>query len=633
MTIKDAVNKIIEARLAYYYGTPIMSDKDFEKLENLIRKNDPTNPVLVMIGAPVPGKQKVKHRIPMGSLANAKNTDDIKKWYKCVPEGTSVCAEHKLDGASLELIYENGQFIQAITRGDGFEGEDVTQNVLMSKSIPFIIDEPFTGSVKAECVIRKKAFAKYFHNYSNTRNAASGVLRASNESLAKYLYVIAYGMDITIDKFKTEFSQIQFLHECGFHVTPVFKTKKKKKIVDYYLQMEQTRDDLAYEIDGIVLKIDDVKTSKRLGEVSDLIPKGQIAAKFTPRGNVTTIQDVQWSVGHTGALTPVAKVRPVAVGGTIIENVTLHNMDEIKRLGVKIGDSVEVVRAGDVIPKIVAVTNRGDKRREIETPKNCPSCSKALIRDGAFLRCINSSCPAMRIRKIQHWINEQKIMFIGDSIVNALWNCKKITCISDLYQLTLKDLSLLKLENKDLGRLRAKKILEEIDKTRTMSLIQFLSGIGIPNLGKTVIRTIVKDLGLTSLVEFIYAAQENHLSSVQGVGESRELSAIDFIDENLEMMYDLEKYVTIKENKSKCLLLDNLKFCFTGAATVPREKLFAIAEENGGIVKSSVTKDTDYLVMADPNSNSTKAQKAKKYGTKVISETEFLNMAKWDGSF
>lgn len=630
MKARDLAKRLAEEKEAYYYGKPKMSDAEFDSLVLKLKKLDPKHPILRMVGAPVPGTEKYKHLVPMGSLENAMKEKEFISWLESTANGSRICLQHKLDGLSIELIYEDGIFMQALTRGDGREGEDVTQNVLRSRSIPFRIDRTECMSVKAEALILIKDFEKQevFKEMANPRNAAAGTIRRQDGAGAEYLKIVAYSMEPSPEN--NEKQTVERLKKMGFLVTKLYTCGQSYKFLkDIYDRELGIRENLDYEIDGLVAKIDDRRTSRNLGEVSDLIPRGQIAWKFPPRGGESVLLDVVWSVGHIGHVTPVAKIKPVKVSGVTISSVTLCNPDEIERLGIGLQDTIEVQRAGDTIPKITKMLKKSKKGKAIPIPTECPECGRDLIRKGAYLICDSDDCPAQVEKKIMHWIKERNILEIGDEILESLCTFHELRKIKHLYELNVPELSLVKVGNGELGKSRAKKIVENIQASKSMSISEFYGCLGIPSMGKSLATKIVKELGVTDAKDFLDLKYQD-LVQAPGVGEERGRVIRQYLKDKSEEIEELLAILDVKAAKTGGKL-NGARVCCTGAAMLSRDKIHALIEEAGGEVKTSVTKDLDYLVQADENSNSGKSAKAKKYGVKCISEGQLLEMIGWNG--
>lgn len=615
------------ASAAYYMGEPIMTDAEFDKVVSELRRNDPGNPFLKRIGAPVPGTLKVKHDIPMGSLSNANNGDEFGAW---IPEDNpQINLSHKLDGSSLELVYEDGSFVQAITRGDGKFGEDITRNASKSGNIPLSI-HPSITSVRCECLIWKEDWKKHFKGDANPRNSAAGTLRRHDGHNAQYLRF--YAFDALVDIGKTSYEILMCLEsENGvlsilqdwFLIPDYISLSDLNRLIGWCREAEINRDEFAYEIDGVVAKIDDRANSKRMG-IRDGRPKGQIAIKFKPRGGETVLRNVIWQVGHTGALTPIGEVDPIGVGGTMIERVTLCNPDEIERLGICIGDTVEVVRAGDVIPKLSKLIRAGTKSKIIRPPKKCPECGSKTIRDRARLYCQNDECPGVSFGRVMTWIKKRNILNVGEGVVRAA----EISRIEELYSfLTLmRQWANLEVGNGILGEKRAKKVMEALEKSRSVSLPEFLGSIGIKGVGRSLCRILCEGLGLKA-IDDVFSIKPEEIESLEGFGSVRANDFCNWILEHQEEIENLSSFMSFEDQpdtKSRGGVFEGEVICFTGKSPKTRSEMILLAESVGASVGSSVSSDTTILVIADTKSMSSKAVKARKMGIKLMSPEDFL---------
>jgi len=634
------IEQLEKASAAYYTGYPTMTDAEFDKEIEKLRLAEPDHPFLKRIGAPTPGTVKVKHAISMGSLSNTNNGEELGAWMsRCeslVPKCMhSLCASHKLDGSSLELIYEDGCFVQAITRGDGEEGEDVTRNALLSGNIPLSIHSEIT-SVRCECLIHKDDWEKYFIGDANPRNSAAGTLRRHDGDNAQYLQF--YAFDILACGPKTAFiMESDFDAMCllsqWFKVPEFISMSANEKqypleyIMEWCNSAEDKRDSFPYEIDGVVLKVDNRALCSELG-VTNSRPRGQVAFKFTPRGGETVLNDVVWQVGHTGAITPVGEVSPVGVGGTTISRVTLCNMDEIARLNICIGDTVEIVRAGDVIPKLSRLVRANKTSRPIKFPKRCPGCGSKTSKDGAVLYCSNDfSCSGVAFSRVMTWVKKRNILNVGESLVKAT----EIDTIEELYTAcdswSLAAWANLEFGKGRLGEKRATKAIEAIEKSRHVSLPEFLGSVGIKGVGRSLCRTLCDGLGLLA-IDDVFAIKPEEIESLEGFGSSR---AYDFCTWVLEHEEELE-------NLSSCMIFEDQPdtegddgpfagevICFTGKSPMKRPEMSQRAESAGASVSSSISLTTTILVIADPESQSAKAVKARKMGIKLMSPDDFLS--------
>ncbi len=630
------IRQLEEASAAYYIGSPIITDAEFDAAIIELRTSDPDNPFLKRIGAPVPGTVKAKHRMPMGSLSNANNENEFQSWMPYIME--DICLSHKLDGSSLELIYEDGSFVQAITRGDGEYGEDVTRNVLRSGNVPLSIHKSI-ASVRCECLIHTEDWQRYFEGDANPRNSAAGTLRRHDGHNAEYLRFYAFDARIDTDCDDPVFCE-GFFFECDvldtlkswFKIPGYAISRDLDSLVEWVKHAERNRDRLPYEIDGVVAKIDDRDQSKSMG-VRDGRPKGQIAMKFKPRGAETVLRNVVWQVGHTGSLTPVGEVDPVGVGGTTIRRVTLCNMEEIIRLNVGIGDTVEVVRAGDVIPKITRQVRAGETRKTIKLPTKCPVCKAKIKRDGVRAFCTNEGCEGKSFGRIMTWIKKRNILNLGEAVVKTLGANK----IDELYfDRPLCEWSELEVGNGRLGEKRAKKVVEALEKSRSVSLSEFLGSIGIKGVGRSLMSTLCK--GLSDLPNSqltlgdVFGLTETQVAKQDGFGKTRARDFCKWLLDHQEEVENLASFMKFKGSQdTKGGVFEGETICFTGKGPEPRAVMRKLAEAAGALVSNKVSNTTTILVITDINSTSSKAVNAKKMGIKLISPEDFLSRIDLNG--
>ena len=624
------IKKLEEASTSYYAGNPIMTDQEFDTAVAQLRKNEPDHPFLKLVGAPVPGTCKVKHAIPMGSLSNANNEKEFRAW---IPEYRRICLSDKLDGSSLELVYENGHFVRAITRGDGEVGEDVTRNVVLSPHFPKEIYSAIT-SVRCECLIHKDDWDKHFKGDANPRNSAAGTLRKHSGKNAMYLQFYAFDALLDLDIFEhdaideeadcSEHEMLDVLSQ-WFRTPDYYSSSNIEELVTWYEKAEKRRDSLKYEVDGVVAKIDDREVSQTMGG-RDGRPKGQIAIKFAPRGGETVLRKVVWQVGHTGALTPVGKVDPVVVGGTTIRRVTLCNLDEIRRLNIAIGDTVEIIRAGDVIPKLSKRVRQNESGKIIYPPKNCPECDCTIIKDGARIFCPNRDCNGQILGRVMTWIKKRNILNLGIGVVRAA----KIHFIYDLYTMVEDDWADIQVKNGVLGLKRATKIMEALEKSKTVSLPEFLGSLGIKGVGRSLATDLCEhfsglpDSQLT--LNDIFWVLDTDVEKCKGFGLARASDFCNWLRQYRDEVVELSNLLNIQYETNKTSgSFDGETICFTGKSPKPRIEMSKLAEAAGASVSSSVNSNTTILVIADTNSTSSKAIKARKLGIRLVSPDEFLS--------
>jgi len=609
------------ASQAYYDGSPVMSDARFDELRASLQKEDPGNPFLKEIGA-TPSVdsplEKTQHQIPMGSLNNLHSEGEFIKWYRLLAMKTpALVVQDKLDGISIELIYERGKFVRAVTRGDGAIGENVTHTIRKAKGLPKKLSSSLSVSVRCEALLPIKEWKQNFSGKSNPRNAAAGLVRRLDAVGAASIRCVAFDL-VGVD-LPTETRKIKWLQDHGFDAVSTvscdFAGAKKA-----YAKILASRDSNRFEIDGAVVKVDSLTQQEHLGERHGR-PYWARAWKFPPQGGHTVLDRVDWQVGSQGRLTPVGKVQPVAVGGTTITSVTLHNQAEIKRLDVQIGDTIEVIRSGDVIPYCVRRVRKG-KTRKVITCKKCPSCGGPIKQVGPLLKCARpGKCEDVLMARLHRWIKARNILYIGDKTLAQLWGAG-IRTVTKLYKMSTSDLV-----DAGVGKKMAAKIMRELDKSRKCDLHDLVGSVSIHMLGRTEAANLVS-LGVDTVDKFL-ALTEEQLLEFPGFQETKAKTIARGIQGRKNTLTNLSRLltVTVVEAEKEEVVGGSLagkSYCFTGAASRPRKELQALVEQNGGEVKGSVSKGLDYLVMADPNSTSTKAQKARKLGTTVIGEEDFL---------
>jgi len=627
--IQDLVSQLKKACDAYYQSdSPVMSDAEFDRLKDELTFLDPDNEFLKTVGAPVDSSElaKVKHEIPMGSLKKINNSEgEFNTWLGSVTPTTGkspvLSVNWKLDGSSIELIYKAGKFVQAITRGDGLIGEDVTHTIKNAKGFPKQLAEKVDISVRAEALFRLKDWNAFLNKEGkNPRNVAAGTVRRTDGRNSEHLHCVAFNV-IGSQKWNTYKEKLGWLHARDFEVAQTYfvTPDKVKTVVDQTLS---NRSNLAYEIDGLVISVDNCEHQDILGE-KDGLPYWARAWKFPAMGGFSLLLDVTWDVGTRGTINPVAHVAPVDVGGVTIRKITLHNMDEISRLGIQIGDDIEVVRAGDVIPKIIRVVKQGQVRQKIVC-NECPACGGKVHQDGPFMRCNNDECEGVLNKRIMKYIKKREIMFLGDSALDKLIDAGVVTCVRDLYFLTVDNMT-----KAGLGEGMAQKILEEIKKSMSVTLSDLIGSLSIDLLGRSQAQNIV-DGGISTLSQWkdLQSSDLIKLGGFQDVSAGRICNSL---RKNWKTVEELASILDVQEGKIPPKThakgkLSGLSFCFTGAANKPRKELQRIVEDNGGVFADGVDSALNYLVIADLNSTSSKAVKARKLNIKMITEDQFLNM-------
>jgi DNA ligase (NAD+) len=645
--------------LYYVLDQPEISDTDFDKLMRALKELEAEHPELLTAdsptqrvgGKPREGFVKVRHSSPMLSLDNTYNEEELRDWERRVHELSGrkdvdyVC-ELKLDGMSLALLYEDGKLARGITRGDGSVGEDVTLNIRTVRSIPLSIPKeklkkagiPPNFEVRGELLMPTAAFKKVnqerehkgLATFANPRNFTAGTVRQldANITAERRMDFFPY---ILLENGRTYFDRhsktLDALVTAGFKVNPNHKLVHSMDEVWTFIQgSEGKRESLAYEIDGIVVKVDRTGLQDELG-FTGKAPRWAIAYKYAARGGITKLENVRWQVGRTGKLTPVAELAPVAIGGTTVRNATLHNPDEIERLGVKIGDWVRVERGGDVIPKVVEVDKehpRGDK--EIEAPEKCPVCGTKVVRTEGEVdfRCVNANCPAKLQGTILHFASRgvMNIDGMGDALVNQLTERGLVKNIADIYKLTKADL--LSLER--MGEKSAQNILDEIGGSKNLPLERVVYGLGIRMVGERTAQFLAEHFGSMEALE---NAGVEELQNVNEVGPRIAESIVEFfsIAANRKLVEGLrEARLTLTgKKKERGTKLAGKTFVLTGTlAHFTRDEAKKMIEDAGGKVTGSVSKKTDY-VLAGADAGS-KLDKAKELEVAVIGEQQLKRL-------
>jgi DNA ligase (NAD+) len=636
---------------------PEISDFDFDKLVEQLKKLEAEHPELItpdsptqrVGGKPREGVVKVAHSSPMLSLDNTYNEDELRDWERRVHELSGrkdvdyVC-ELKLDGMSMALVYEDGQLVRGVTRGDGSVGEDVTLNIRTVRSIPLTVSKeklkkagiPANFEVRGELLMPLAGFkkmnedreAKGLSLFANPRNATAGTVRQLDASITAQRR-LDYFPYILLQDGRTYFDRhsktLEALVTAGFKVNQHRALAKNMDDVWQFIQnWEAKRETLPYEIDGVVIKVDRTSLQDELG-FTGKAPRWAIAYKYAARAGITQIEDIRVQVGRTGKLTPVAMLAPVAIGGTTVRNATLHNMDEIERLGVKIGDWVQVERGGDVIPKVAKVIDDKDHPRGHKTfhmPEKCPVCGTKVVKTEGEVdyRCVNANCPAKLRETILHFASRHvmNIEGMGDALVTQLTDRGLVKNVADIYKLTKDDL--LSLER--MGDKSAQNILDEIEASKKLLLERVIFGLGIRFVGERTAQFLAEHFG--SMDALMNASQEE-LEQVNEVGPRIAESISEFFHEprNRELVKRLrESGLTFSGKKrERGTKLTGKTFVLTGTLTkYSRDQAKKLIEDAGGRVSGSVSKKTDYVVAGSDAGS--KLDKAKELGVTVIEENE-----------
>ncbi len=643
----------------YVNDNPSISDSEYDLLLNeldSLEKKYPKylsqdSPTQRVGGKPLSEFGNIQHSFPMLSLANAMDENEINEFGKRIKKFLEInndieyIAEPKLDGLAVELVYEKGQFSHGSTRGDGNIGEDITSNLKTIKAIPLSLQGsliPDLLEVRGEVFIDKNDFMKLNKNrnneglqlFSNSRNCAAGSLRQLDPKVTatRPLRIFCYAPGLIEGiKFKSQKEFLDQLPIWGFPVNPLIKKGIGEEfLIEFYKLIESKRQSLSYDIDGVVFKVNSYKFQEILGARSKS-PRWAIAGKFKGEQATTTINDIIISVGRTGALTPVAKLNPVKIGGVVVSNATLHNQDEIERKDIRIGDTVLVQRAGDVIPEIIKVIldKRDNNIKQFQIPQNCPVCDSLAIRkkDDATLRCTNYYCMAKIKGSIEHYVSKNclNIDGLGIKLIELLLTKKIIEDVGDLYNLNLKKISQLE----GLGEKSAQNIINAINRSKNTTLARFVNGLGIRNVGLNASKLLEKHFNgnLKSLME----TPKDELIKINEIGEIMADSIVEYFTNNNNKLL-IEKCISgglvFKEiKKIKNTLISNKTFVFTGTLnTMSRNDAKKIIESYGAKSSSSVSQNTDYVIAG--TGAGIKIKKAKKLHLSILNELEFQQLIK-----
>ena len=638
------IEKLISWAKAYYvYDNPIATDEEYDKLSRLCLAYEQENPQLSHANSPnkriggfvLEGFEKASHLSPMWSQEDVFNTKELEDWIKRaekVNTDLEFYCEPKFDGASLNLIYENGLLKQAITRGDGSVGEDVTNNVRTIHSIPLQIEEKSLLEIRGEIVIKKADFEKINEQraknneqlFANPRNAAAGSLRQLDPNITakRKLFFNVWGVGENSLDFTKISDMMEYIYSLGFAHPPMTSVSNSiQGIEELYHKIIESRNSIEMMLDGMVIKINDIETQAELG-FTVKFPRFSCAYKFPAVEKTTKVLNILQQVGRTGVVTPVAVVEPTLIEGSTVEKASLHNYDEIARLDLRINDEVIIIKSGDIIPKITKVfTDRRDGSQiEIQRPTTCPECSSELLDEGTLIKCQNLDCPSIVINSIIYFASKNclNIDGLGNKIVEILVKEKKIYDILDLYSLKYEDLE-------NLEGFKEKKInnlLNAIEKSKNSPLNRVINGLGIEHIGEVASKQICLEFGL-NVINIDY----DSLVALDGIGEQMANSFCKFMKINKEIVEKLiaiinptvEEKVEVEENifKGKTMVL-------TGTMSVSRGDIKNKLEALGAKISSSVSKKTDYVVYGEDAGS--KYDKAIELKVAVLTEDEMNSM-------
>ena len=649
----------------FYYdkSTPLITDSEFDNLKKEIlalekefvflnSKDSPSNSIGFK---PSKNFKKVRHRVPMLSLGNAFNEEDLNNFEKKILNFLSYkkntyieySAEPKIDGISASLIFKNGKFIKGLSRGDGKEGEDITENLETIKDIPKVITAknfPSEIDIRGEVFIQNNDFEKISEKFSNPRNAASGSLRQKDSKVTKKIplkfiaYTYGYASNMNI---KTQSDFLYNLKFWGFKINPFNKTfKSVKNLIANYKYLEKKREEIKFDIDGIVYKVNNFDLQKRLGFAANA-PRWAIAHKFSANSSISEILKIEIQVGRTGALTPVAKIKPVHIGGVMVSNATLHNEDEINRKDIRVGDTVTIERAGDVIPHVLSVDTQKRKKNSIKFifPEKCPSCGSNTIKDfnittkkkDAVRRCMSEGyeCKKIAIEKLKHFVSKEafNIDGFGKKIVENFWQLNLIKLPQDIFMLDYEKIK--KLEG--WGELSVSNLKYSIENKKNISLEKFIYSLGIRHIGQENAKLLTKHLkSAGNFFKLSINKDMNDLKNIDGIGETQIRSIKNFFlnKTNVEVLTKLKKVLKISNilELNQNGLFKNKTFMFTGKLkAMSRGEAKSLIEKNSGKIINNVNKKLDYLIIGEKPTTK-KVNNAKSLNIDVITQDEWIEM-------
>lgn len=601
-----------EAREAYYSdGSSILSDDEYDALEEQLRLVDPDNELLKEIGAkPVSNWERVKHTIPMGSLNKVQNYEQYDKWANTYNNTIPVILSEKLDGMSIAIHYVDGKFVQALTRGDGNIGEDISSNVKRMKNVPSKLPFNWTGWLRGEIILYKDDWTKYLSDKKNPRNAATGTAKRFDGEGCEHLTVLFYSVH-SQDVFITRHNMFGFIvHELELQTPNVIGPIPANLAESYLNEWQSNRDKLPYEIDGMVIDINNLEHQSELGVV-DGRPKGAVAYKFPPQMKVTTVKDITWQIGRTGRITPVAELEPVDIGGITISRVSLHTASIAIKSKAGPGSQVTISRRNDVIPYIENVIKGTES--EVHLPTNLGETKW----DGEYLVLKQIDGKTDLINSVKTWVERLRILHWGESFIGMLVEYGLIKTLGDIYRLDWNKVAALS------GDGIAKRAHESLQSKGTkITFTSFVAALNIRYCHHSA--EILTDNGINT-IETLISVTKDQLQSFAGIGTTKAKEISESIQLRSATIKDIAQFIAFEKTGGP---LDGLSFCFTGAMKNQRFDLENMVKDNGGKAKSSVVKGLTYLVMADPTLETTKAKKARATGVKCISEDEFLKMVK-----
>jgi len=646
--IREIVDKLKKYDDAYYNaGDSELSDEEYDLLKDNLRAIDPENEYLKTIGAPVRDTswEKATHRIQMSSLNKADTKEELAKWLSSISfsAGQIVVLQEKLDGLSINCEYIDGKLNKCVTRGTGRTGENIFENVRLMKNVRSHI-HGFSGCIRGEIVLFAEDFEELLkhEDAKNMRNSSVGISKRFDHKYSELLTVLFYDVESDELELETEESKISWLEENKVRTVTTYVCSSADDIFRIYDEyIESKRALLRYDIDGLVAKLNFIEKQKSFGFTNDR-PATQVAFKFPALKVETKILDVEWQLGRSGKITPVANLEPVSLGGIRIKRASLHNLSLFSSLNLGFGDTVVIKRSGDVIPQVESVKSRTENNR-FEPIKTCPVCHESTKISGKFLVCKNDECAGSAFGDIIKWtvkVGIQKLG-VGKKTLKNMFDAELIKTPADLYRLKIEQIRQLDRQ----GERSSQKIIDAVKSRNKLDLVTFVGGLNLHGFSSEMAQKLI-DSGYDSINKMICLAEKEDFSSlilINGIGEKVAKCFIDSMNKKREIIKDLLSVVEIEDRKEKVMniaaktsgILSGKSFCFTGMINkineetgkhLTREEMWDIVKERGGLVEKSLKKGTDFLVQSDSNSVSGKTQKAKKLGVIIVSEEDFFKM-------
>ncbi len=625
--VNELVQQILRHRELYYRGEPVISDYEYDLLEDELKTVSPQHPILQLVGARVDGK-KVAHESKMLSLEKTYLQSELVKWAK----GERLLAQLKIDGTSCSLIYKKGKLVQAKTRGDGSFGEDVTDKALYIGSVPKLLKNEIDCEVRGEIYCSSQGFQDLLMAMeeaelalpSAQRNIVAGLLGRKNHFyLCRYLDFFAFDL---IGKLglKWEREKISRLKQEGFFITENFECESEAEIEKVIAVAQKFMMSGDYLIDGLVFSLDDLRLHEQRGATAHH-PRYRIAYKFKGESRVTKIEQIEWNVSRNGVCTPVARVAPVELSQAMVSRVTLHNMGVVKQYALKSGDEIEIIRSGEVIPKFLKVVK--SSKREVKIPESCPSCKQKLMQQAIWLKCMNTKCPAKSSEEILYFVKKIGIENLSHKRLADLIEEGLVSDIKSLYLLSSEQLLALEGYQKRLANV----IIESIQKSKRVGLIKFLASLGLEGGGINKCEKIVSS-GYPTL-KSILAMSEQDLMQVEGFAEKSARAFVNslaskkvLIEQLMQLGFVVEDFEQKEIEQGQALQGES--FCITGALSQKRSEVEKEIKNCGGSIQSGVNSKTNYLVTNEQQSQSSKYKKAMELGVKIITEEQLMSLIK-----